>query len=133
MAEATQAWKKTLKIEQVFNACLAVLEACSGTQCGQLAVNTQVNTTSTAGQNISWDDLSPIEQERLFSQVVDHLDIEKVTRSVAAKLGFGTVKGQVGVCLGKIEHEFVLEHGAINKLQEQMATWDAQRNTTSSE
>ena len=55
---------------------------------------------------------------------------------VASKLGLGAVKEELrqdGVRLGKIEQEFKSEHGLINKLQEQMATWDARRNTTSSE
>eukprot|EP00956_Cyclotella_meneghiniana_P022889 scaffold43790_cov38-Cyclotella_meneghiniana.AAC.5 len=136
MAKATQAFEKALEVEQECNARLAALEIHPLPANQQAAFDAHITDAVTSGRTMEWDKLSAIEKERIVSQVVEHLDIEKVTTMVASKLGLGAVKEvlrQDGVPLGKIEQEFKSEHGLINKLQEQMATWDARRNTTSSE
>ena len=134
--DASQALEKALELEEVFNKRLNALEArASGGHGGSDGL--VVDTGATSGNHkLAWDDLSPVEQEKLLSSMIDHLDVERLSNMVSSKLGVTSIKEELrrdGMRLVKIEQEFASEHGTVTKLQEQMATWDARRNSTSSE
>ena len=134
--DASQALEKALELEETFNMHLNALEACAGGShggSGGLVVETDVKPSN---HKIVWDDLSPVEQEKLLSSLIDHLDVESLSNMVLSKLGVMSVMEDMrldGIRLVKIEQEFASEHGTVTKLQEQMADCDARMNTTSSE
>lgn len=122
MAKAQEAFEKAHEVEGLVGMHLSTI----GSQ----------PSANSSDPKVGWEDMSPLEQERMVSQVLSHLDIEKLSSLISTKLGLVAVKEELRhdeVRLGKIEREFASEHGTITKIQEQMATWDARRNTTSSE
>eukprot|EP00956_Cyclotella_meneghiniana_P001323 scaffold1440_cov23-Cyclotella_meneghiniana.AAC.4 len=134
--EASQALEKALVLEEAFNKRLIALETRSGMDGGVGTGGLTIDTGATPkNRKVGWDELSPVEQEKMLSSMIDQLDVERLSEMVSAKLGVTSIKEELrrdGLRLVKIEQEFASEHGTVTKLQEQMATWDARRNSTSS-
>ena len=135
MMEASQALEKVLELEEAFGKRLNTLEthASTGAGTGGLGIATSQHPTD---YKMGWDDLSPVEQEKMLSSMLDHLDLDRLSDMVATRLGVNQIKEDLkrdSIRLIKIEQEFTSENGTVAKLREQMATWDARRNSTSSE
>ena len=76
------------------------------------------------------------DQRELIGEVIDHLDLTRISEAVGAQLSLSGVKHEVeshGGRLSKLEQEFTTEHGAIAKLQGQMDKLEAGKNNTSCE
>ena len=103
---------------------------------GPLTVETERPGAKTPPPSFKWGALSPEDQRALVNEVVEHIDVMRLSEVVKSQLGLGGVRSELesqGGRLTKIEQEFTMEHGAVGKLQSQMANLEAGRNTTSCE
>ena len=132
---ATDAWSQSVEVERRLDEHLMSCTSQPQTRVPHLVVQTDEEILERAAKT-GWDALDASAQERLVEQVLARIDLERLASSVAAKMGVSSLKEdakQQGTRLTKLEREFTSEHGAVSKLQAEMATWDARRNTTSSE
>ena len=103
---------------------------------GRLTVDTTRTGSQTPPPSFKWGSLSLEDQRELIGEVIDHLDLTRISEAVSAQLSLGGVKRDVelhGGRLTKLEQEFTTEHGAIAKLQTQMDKLEAGKNNTSCE
>ena len=82
--------------------------------------------------------MSAVDQRQLINEVIEHIDLARITEAVGAQLGVGGVRTEIeshGDRLTSLEQEFVGEHGAIAiaKMQAQMENLEAGKNSASCE
>lgn len=98
----------------------------------------RVDTTMDRGgeSRLSWEALTEVEREQMTAKVLENLDYDRLAAMMAQKTGISAMQEEArrsSARLAKIEHEFASEHGVVSKLQEQVATWDARRDTATTE
>lgn len=136
MAKATSTELKVERIRAELEGRIAKLEVQGHLEPGELRVNTAFSPVHDVPLQAALQNMSDADQTQLLEMLLKQLDLDKLATAVGSKLGFAAIKQTVeqdNLRLNKVEYEFASEHGAVNKLQEQVATWDARRNTSSSE
>eukprot|EP00956_Cyclotella_meneghiniana_P030544 scaffold77143_cov87-Cyclotella_meneghiniana.AAC.1 len=101
-----------------------------------LSVDTQLPRSQTPPPSFKWGSLSSTDQRQLINEVIEHLDLVRVSEAVGAQLGLSGVRTELeshGGRLTKVEQEFTTEHGVISKLQSQVDNLESGKNAASCE